>query len=47
MYQEINKNVFNFIEVLGLYFAVKYKYSFLDNPVLRALAITIGIHIFA
>jgi len=39
---EFNKNIFNFIEIVGLYFTLKHRYSYMDNKALRSWAVTIG-----
>jgi len=42
---EINKNLFNLIDYMGIYVALKYK-STIDNPQVRILAFTIGWSLF-
>jgi len=39
---EINKNLFNLVDIMGIYVALKYKYTLLDNQLVRVLAVAIG-----
>lgn len=40
--REVNSNIFNFVDLLGLYAALRYKYTLMDSSAHRIFAVTIG-----
>ena len=42
--QELRQNLFNLVDFIGIYFILRYKWTFIDDLPCRILSIAIGIY---